>query len=117
MINRFKNVFINAVSHNSTPSAIDESSGGPVAAGASPSSTHTHQSQNGAPSKESSSKRSSMRRNSEAPKKPVKYEYCRPHFLHIQSADEIQVSADHAVRPIIVPRDLAALPWAAGYAE
>jgi serine/threonine protein phosphatase PrpC len=28
-----------------------------------------------------------------------------------------QVTADHAVRPIIVPRDVSALPWAAGYAE
>lgn len=29
----------------------------------------------------------------------------------------IQVSADHRVRPIIVPRDLSRLPWCAGYAE
>lgn len=29
----------------------------------------------------------------------------------------MQVSADHRVRPIIVPRDLSRLPWCAGYAE
>lgn len=29
----------------------------------------------------------------------------------------VQVSADHRVRPIIVPRDLSRLPWCAGYAE
>ena len=28
-----------------------------------------------------------------------------------------QVTADHAVRPIIVPRDVSILPWSAGYAE
>lgn len=27
------------------------------------------------------------------------------------------MSADHRVRPIIVPRDLSRLPWCAGYAE
>ena len=27
------------------------------------------------------------------------------------------MTADHAVRPIIVPRDVNALPWNAGYAE
>lgn len=27
------------------------------------------------------------------------------------------MSADHKVRPIIVPRDLSRLPWCAGYAE
>lgn len=27
------------------------------------------------------------------------------------------MSADHRVRPIIVPRDLSCLPWCAGYAE
>jgi len=46
-----------------------------------------------------------------------KYRYQRPHFLRLETEDEIQVTADHAVRPIIVPRDVSALPWAAGYAE
>ena len=27
------------------------------------------------------------------------------------------MTADHSVRPIIVPRDVSALPWNAGYAE
>ena len=31
--------------------------------------------------------------------------------------DEIQVTADHLVRPILVPRDVHILPWFAGYAE
>jgi len=46
-----------------------------------------------------------------------KYRYQRPLFLRLETEDEIQVTADHAVRPIIVPRDVSALPWAAGYAE
>ena len=49
--------------------------------------------------------------------KPVKYEYSRPHFLNLATLDEIQVTADHTVRPIIVPRDLTNIPWSAGYAE
>jgi len=46
-----------------------------------------------------------------------KYKYQRPHFLKLETEDEIQVTADHSVRPIIVPRDVSALPWNAGYAE
>ena len=46
-----------------------------------------------------------------------KYKYQRPHFLKLETEDEIQVTADHSVRPIIVPRDVSALPWSAGYAE
>jgi len=46
-----------------------------------------------------------------------KYSYQRPAFLKLSTEDEIQVTADHAVRPIIVPRDVSMLPWAAGYAE
>ncbi|XP_014204225.1 protein phosphatase 1H [Copidosoma floridanum] len=42
--------------------------------------------------------------------------YSRPSFLGL-TTDETQVSADHKVRPIIVPRDLSRLPWCAGYAE
>ncbi|XP_034948573.1 protein phosphatase 1H isoform X2 [Chelonus insularis] len=42
--------------------------------------------------------------------------YSRPSFLGL-TAEETQVSADHKVRPIIVPRDLSRLPWCAGYAE
>lgn len=47
----------------------------------------------------------------------LKYRYQRPAFLKLDTDDEIQVTADHAVRPIIVPRDVNALPWNAGYAE
>ncbi|XP_043279888.1 protein phosphatase 1H [Venturia canescens] len=42
--------------------------------------------------------------------------YSRPSFLGLTN-EEMQVSADHRVRPIIVPRDLSRLPWCAGYAE
>ncbi|KAF7993441.1 hypothetical protein HCN44_010036 [Aphidius gifuensis] len=42
--------------------------------------------------------------------------YSRPSFLGL-TQEETQVSADHKVRPIIVPRDLSRLPWCAGYAE
>ncbi|XP_074105887.1 protein phosphatase 1H [Cotesia typhae] len=42
--------------------------------------------------------------------------YSRPSFLGL-TTEETQVSADHKVRPIIVPRDLSRLPWCAGYAE
>ena len=47
----------------------------------------------------------------------TKYAYCRPEFLLFNREEEIQVSADHKVRPIIVPRDLTILPWNSGYAE
>ncbi len=47
----------------------------------------------------------------------VKYPYQRPLFLQLFSDDEIQATADHLVRPIIVPRDVGVLPWCAGYAE
>ncbi|XP_076176114.1 protein phosphatase 1H-like [Ptiloglossa arizonensis] len=42
--------------------------------------------------------------------------YSRPRFLGL-TTEETQVSADHKVRPIIVPRNLSRLPWCAGYAE
>uniref|UniRef100_A0A6A7FUR5 Protein phosphatase 1H n=1 Tax=Hirondellea gigas TaxID=1518452 RepID=A0A6A7FUR5_9CRUS len=41
--------------------------------------------------------------------------YCRPTFLQLNSADEVSVTADHALRPIICPRIV--LPWHTGYAE
>lgn len=47
----------------------------------------------------------------------LKYNYQRPAFLKLDTDDEIQVTADHSVRPIIVPRDVNALPWNSGYAE
>ena len=45
-----------------------------------------------------------------------KYTYNRPPFLQL-NPDEVQVSADHGARPIIVPRDITRLPWCSGYAE
>lgn len=48
---------------------------------------------------------------------PVKHKYGRPHFLQLNSDDEVQVTADHSIRPIIVPRDISKLPWNSGYAE
>lgn len=48
---------------------------------------------------------------------PLKFRYTRPKFLQLTSDDEVQVSADHAIRPIIVPRDITQLPWNSGYAE
>lgn len=47
----------------------------------------------------------------------LKFPYSRPAFLNLTSEDEIQVTADHSIRPIIVPRGHGALPWNAGYAE
>lgn len=46
-----------------------------------------------------------------------KFPYSRPHFLLFHTDEEIQVSADHHIRPIIVPRDISKLPWNTGYAE
>ncbi|XP_055713118.1 protein phosphatase 1H isoform X1 [Phlebotomus papatasi] len=48
---------------------------------------------------------------------PDKFTYARPCFLQLSSHDELKASADHNVRPIIVPRDISALPWTTGYAE
>ena len=46
----------------------------------------------------------------------IKFPYSRPDFLHLTD-DEVQVSADHTIRPILVPRDISNLPWKSGYAE
>ena len=42
--------------------------------------------------------------------------YSRPEFIGLTD-EEVQVSADHSLRPILVPRDLSKLPWNSGYAE
>ncbi|XP_041113989.1 protein phosphatase 1H-like [Polyodon spathula] len=47
---------------------------------------------------------------------PLKYPYTRPEFLGL-SQDEIECSADHIARPILIPKDTGTLPWATGYAE
>lgn len=49
--------------------------------------------------------------------KPVKFQYSRPEFLQLRSADLVAVSADHQTRPVLSPRGLSSLPWKAGYAE
>ncbi|XP_032594954.1 protein phosphatase 1H isoform X2 [Drosophila grimshawi] len=46
-----------------------------------------------------------------------KIPYGRPSFLQLLTNDELRASADHNVRPIIVPREINLLPWATGYAE
>ncbi|KAK7865981.1 hypothetical protein R5R35_009407 [Gryllus longicercus] len=46
-----------------------------------------------------------------------KFPYTRPHFLLFHSDEEIQWSACHNIRPIIVPRDITKIPWNSGYAE
>lgn len=48
---------------------------------------------------------------------PDKFTYARPPFLQLMTPDELKASADHNVRPIIVPRDIAIMPWCTGYAE
>ncbi|CAL4067880.1 unnamed protein product, partial [Meganyctiphanes norvegica] len=49
--------------------------------------------------------------------KGLRFPYTRPHFLQLNTEDEVQVTADHAIRPIICPRDISRLPWNTGYAE
>lgn len=48
---------------------------------------------------------------------PDKFVYARPPFLQLITYDELKASADHNVRPIIVPRDITVMPWFTGYAE
>jgi protein phosphatase 1H len=48
---------------------------------------------------------------------PDKFVYTRPQFLQLLTPDELKASADHNVRPIIVPRDISVLPLNSGYAE
>lgn len=48
---------------------------------------------------------------------PFKFPYSRPHFLQLAGDDEVQLTGDHQIRPIIVPRDVTKIPWYSGYAE
>lgn len=48
---------------------------------------------------------------------PDKFHYQRPPFLQLLTHDELKASADHNVRPIIVPRDVSVMPINTGYAE
>lgn len=43
-----------------------------------------------------------------------KFLYARPNFLGLNTSEEIKASADHRMRPIIVPRDPNLLPWNTG---
>lgn len=55
--------------------------------------------------------------NSNDSRLPLKFPYTRPDFLQFATEEEMLVSADHSIRPIIVPRDVSKLPWKSGYAE
>lgn len=56
-------------------------------------------------------------RNADNRTLPNKFLYNRPTFLQLITQDELRASADHNVRPIIVPRDISIMPWNTGYAE
>lgn len=60
---------------------------------------------------------SSSRHNQNPKNLPDKFPYARPPFLQLLTPDELKASADHNVRPIIVPRDISVMPWNTGYAE
>lgn len=47
---------------------------------------------------------------------PLKFPYVRPEFLGL-SPDEVECSADHVSRPILILKETKKLPWATGYAE
>uniref|UniRef100_A0A8C2L4Q8 Protein phosphatase, Mg2+/Mn2+ dependent, 1H n=1 Tax=Cyprinus carpio TaxID=7962 RepID=A0A8C2L4Q8_CYPCA len=49
------------------------------------------------------------------PDPPLRFPYSRPDFLAL-SPDEVECSADHISRPILILKEMK-LPWAAGYAE
>ncbi|ROI37131.1 Protein phosphatase 1H [Anabarilius grahami] len=49
------------------------------------------------------------------PDLPPRFQYSRPDFLAL-SPDEVECSADHISRPILILKEMK-LPWAAGYAE
>lgn len=68
-------------------------------------------------SSSSSSSASISNRHTENRSLPNKFTYNRPTFLQLVTQDELRASADHNVRPIIVPRDISIMPWNTGYAE
>merc|ERR1719357_1740983 len=47
---------------------------------------------------------------------PLRFPYSRPEFLGL-SPDEVECSADHAARPILILKETKRLPWSTGYAE
>ncbi|XP_030379320.1 protein phosphatase 1H [Scaptodrosophila lebanonensis] len=87
MFNNFKNRFISAIAPDLPPL---------------PSSEREHQ-------------RGNLRLGNQ--QMQDKFPYARPPFLQLLTVDELRASADHNVRPIIVPRDINLLPWGTGYAE
>lgn len=99
MIGRFRNALYNAIGNLDAENA--------------PHGTLLPNGSSGSHEGSSSSSRHSLK-NSDM---KVKYAYQRPIFLQLFTDDEIQVTADHLVRPIMVPRDIHILPWFAGYAE
>ncbi|XP_015249411.1 PREDICTED: protein phosphatase 1H-like [Cyprinodon variegatus] len=50
------------------------------------------------------------------PDLPLRFPYSRPEFLGL-SADEVECSADHVARPILILKESKRLPWSTGYAE
>ncbi|XP_059085259.1 protein phosphatase 1H-like [Tigriopus californicus] len=99
MIGRFRNALYNAIGNLD----VENAPNGSLLA-------------NGSGSHDGSSSTSSRHSFKNSDMK-VKYAYQRPIFLQMFTDDEIQVTADHLVRPIMVPRDIQILPWFAGYAE
>lgn len=69
------------------------------------------------PSQASSSSLTLSQRNIDNKHLPNKFTYNRPIFLQLLTHDELRASADHNVRPIIVPRDISIMPYNSGYAE
>lgn len=82
------------------------------------SSTTSSSSSSSSSTKSSSSSSSSVsNRHNDNRTLPNKFTYNRPTFLQLVTQDELRASADHNVRPIIVPRDISIMPWNTGYAE
>ncbi|MPC39216.1 protein phosphatase 1H-like isoform X1 [Portunus trituberculatus] len=100
MLNRFKTALYNVVG------SFDQTEGGALG-GLGP----------GVTSGLSTSSLSTRSLTGSTKDKGLRFPYTRPHFLQLGSEDEIQVTADHAIRPIICPRDISRLPWNSGYAE
>lgn len=130
MISRFKNALLNAVSSpvlegSSASSSVSVRGGGSSSSGVPHSLSSPHLNGNSETSLTNKNARLQQPSTSDyspsgvntLPVRTKRYEYGRPHFLQLNTTDEIAVTADHIVRPIIVPRDLTHLPWETGYAE
>lgn len=113
MFSRFKSKVLNVVNLDiqSIPAHPNQSSGD-TASNANESSTTLSSS-----SSSSSSLSIPSNRHVDNRTLPNKFTYNRPTFLQLMTQDELRASADHNVRPIIVPRDISIMPWNTGYAE